>query len=209
MIAGLDRWERHTGSGRSYPDCVDDLDPHVTRRIAENVLKELREYAPDADHVVDKLPHNFENIGLIKLLFPQAKIISVHRDARDVAISNYFMDYANKHNGMGFAYHLEWIAEQLADHNLLMQHWETVFPGEILNVQYEDVVKDPADQRTHDACDTSASIGNRRCSNFHAVSAPSRPPASGRCASRSTPVPWPDGATTGNTWVRCEAPPNG
>ena len=64
---------------------MDDLDPHVTRRVAENVLKELREYAPDADHVVDKLPHNFENVGLIKLLFPQAKIISVHRDARDIA----------------------------------------------------------------------------------------------------------------------------
>ena len=47
VIAGLERWERHTGSGRRYPDCVDDLDPQVTRRIAENVLKELREYAPD------------------------------------------------------------------------------------------------------------------------------------------------------------------
>ncbi len=143
VIAGLERWERHTGSGRSYPDCVDDLDPKVILGVADNVVSELREYAPGADHVIDKLPHNFENIGLIKLLFPQAKIISVHRDARDIAISNYFMDYANKHNGMGFAYHLEWIAEQLTDYNLLMQHWETVFPGEILNVRYEDVVKDP------------------------------------------------------------------
>ena len=35
VIAGLERWERHTGSGRGYPDCVDDLDPPVTRRIAE------------------------------------------------------------------------------------------------------------------------------------------------------------------------------
>ena len=104
VIAGLERWERHTGSGRRYPDCVDDLDPQVTRGIAENVLKELREYAPEADHVVDKLPHNFENIGLIKLLFPKAKIISVRRDPRDVAVSNYFIDYAGKHGGMGFAY---------------------------------------------------------------------------------------------------------
>ncbi len=143
VIAGLERWERRTGSGRSYPDCVDDLDPAVTRGIAENVLKELREYGPGADHIVDKLPHNFENLGLIRLLFPRAKIVSVRRDPRDVAVSNYFTDFAAKHGGMGFAYDLDWIGEQLADHNLLMHHWQQVFPGEILEIRYEDVVADP------------------------------------------------------------------
>ncbi len=143
VIAGLERWERHTGSGRRYPDCVDDLDPRVTRGIATNVLKELAECAPEADHVVDKLPHNFENIGLIRLLFPRAKIISVRRDPRDIAVSNFFIEYAAKHGGMGFAYDLDWIGEQLADHNLLMRHWQQVFPGEILEIQYEDIVDEP------------------------------------------------------------------
>lgn len=146
LIAGLERWERHTGSGRHYPDCVDDLSPPVVAGMAANVLKELQEYAPDARHVVDKLPHNFENIGLIKLLFPRAKIISVRRDPRDIALSNYFTDYAAKHGGMGFAYDLRWIGEQLADHNLLMHHWAQVFPGDILEVKYEDVVADAAVQ---------------------------------------------------------------
>lgn len=143
VIAGLERWERRTGSGRGYPDCVDDLDSRVSQGIAANVLKELRDYNPDAHHVVDKLPHNFENIGLIKLLFPRARIISVRRDPRDIALSNYFTDYAAKHGGMGFAYHLDWIGEQLADHNLLMHHWQQVFPGDLLEVRYEDVIADP------------------------------------------------------------------
>lgn len=143
VIAGLERWERHVGSGRHYPDCVDDLSAKVVAGISANVLKELQEYAPEALHVVDKLPHNFENIGLIKLLFPNARIISVRRDPRDIAISNYFTDYAAKHGGMGFAYDLGWIGEQLADHNLLMHHWNQVFPGDILEVRYEDVLADP------------------------------------------------------------------
>ncbi len=143
VIAGLERWERHVGSGRHYPDCVDDLSTKVVAGITDNVLKELQEYAPEALHVVDKLPHNFENIGLIKLLFPKARIISVRRDPRDIAISNYFTDYAAKHGGMGFAYDLGWIGEQLADHNLFMHHWNQVFPGEILEVRYEDVLADP------------------------------------------------------------------
>lgn len=146
VIAGLERWERHVGSGRHYPDCVDDLSATVVAGITGNVLKELQEYAPEALHVVDKLPHNFENIGLIKLLFPNARIISVRRDPRDIAISNYFTDYAAKHGGMGFAYDLGWIGEQLADHNLLMHHWQQLFPGEILEVNYEDVVADAEGQ---------------------------------------------------------------
>ncbi|MGE6223972.1 sulfotransferase [Aeromonas media] len=143
VIAGLERWERRVGSGRHYPDCVDDLDAKVIAGITGNLLKELQEYAPGALHVVDKLPHNFENIGLIKLLFPRARIISVRRDPRDIAISNYFTDYAAKHGGMGFAYDLTWIGEQLADHNLLMHYWNQLFPGEILEVRYEDVLADP------------------------------------------------------------------
>jgi len=110
--------------------------------IAKGILEELQEYDTDALHIVDKLPHNFENIGFIKFLFPNAKIISVRRDPRDIAISNYFTDYQAKHGGMGFAYDLEWVGEQLADHNLLMHHWQQTFPGEILEINYEEVVND-------------------------------------------------------------------
>ena len=140
VIQGLNRWERHTGSGRCYPDCIDDLTTLTSKGIANNILHELQEYAPDARHIIDKMPHNFENIGLIKFLFPQAKIISVRRDPRDIALSNYFTDYQAKHSGMGFAYDLSTIGEQLADHNLMMQHWQQTFPGEILQINYEDVV---------------------------------------------------------------------
>jgi hypothetical protein len=127
---------------------VDDLTPYITRGIADGILDELRDLSesekPGAVHVVDKLPHNFENIGFIKFLFPKAKIISVRRDPRDIAISNYFTDYQAKHGGMGFAYDLTDIGEQLADHNLLMHHWHRLFPGEILEIHYEEVVDDLA-----------------------------------------------------------------
>jgi tetratricopeptide (TPR) repeat protein len=143
---GLSRFERQQGSGRAYPDVVDDLTPYVTQGIAEGIVKELKELAshdkPEALHVVDKLPHNFEHVGFIKFLFPRAKIISVRRDPRDIAMSNFFTDYQAKRGGMGFAYDMEWIGQQLADHNLLMHHWQQVFPGEILEINYEDVVED-------------------------------------------------------------------
>ncbi len=91
---------------------------------------------------MDKLPHNFEQIGLIKLLFPNAAVIHVRREPRDIAISNFFTDYGAKFGGMGFAYDWQWIGEQLLDHERLMAHWHRLFPGQILEVPYEELVAD-------------------------------------------------------------------
>ncbi len=140
-IQALNRWERHVGTGREYPDCVDDLTPETVEKIAREIIDELRQYHQDARYIVDKLPHNFENIGLIKFIFPQAKIISVRRDPCDIAISNYFTSYQARHGGMGFAYDLQWLGEQLADHNLLMHYWHDLFAGEILEIHYEEIVE--------------------------------------------------------------------
>ena len=141
-VQKLSVWERSLGSGREYPECADDLTPYEANGMAEGILKELREYDKKALRVVDKLPHNFEHIGLIKLLFPKARIVSVQRDPRDVAISNYFTNYQARHGGMGFAYDLGDIGQQLADHHALLAHWRDVFGDEILEVQYEEVVDD-------------------------------------------------------------------
>lgn len=143
QIAKLEGWELKLGSGLAYPECVADLSRERSAKLAAAWLEQLQQLAPDARHVVDKLPHNFEHIGLIKLLFPNATIIHCQREPRDVAVSNYITDYAAKFGGMGFAYDLTWIGEQLVDHQRLMQHWHAVFPGQIVEVAYEDLVDDP------------------------------------------------------------------
>ena len=142
LIQKLSAWEAKTGSRREYPECVDDMTAEESRRFAARHLEELQAYAPVAERIVDKLPHNFEHIGLIKLIFPNARILHLKREPRDVAISNFFVDYSAKFGGMGFAYDLGWIGEQLVDHTRLMQHWHQVFPGEILEVDYDLLVED-------------------------------------------------------------------
>jgi tetratricopeptide (TPR) repeat protein len=142
FIQKLNAWEMKLGTRRGYPECIDDLGLDESRRFAEKHLEELRAYAPEAERIVDKLPHNFEHIGLIKLLFPNARILHLKREPRDVAMSNYFVDYAAKFGGMGFAYDLSWIGEQLVDHQRLMDHWHRVFPGQILEVDYDLLVED-------------------------------------------------------------------
>ncbi|WP_411867505.1 sulfotransferase [Vulcanococcus limneticus] len=143
LIQRLLAWELHLGSVCGYPDCVSDLTATDLKRHAARLLSGLEALAPRGSaRVIDKLPHNFQHIGLIKLLFPNAAIVHLRRDARDIAISNYITDYAAKFGGMGFAYDLRWIGEQLRDHDRLMAHWHRLFPGQILEVPYEDLVDD-------------------------------------------------------------------
>jgi tetratricopeptide (TPR) repeat protein len=142
VIQRFNAWERHIGSGLCYPACIHDLTASQCRAFSEKVLAELQAYAPQANHVVDKLPHNFENIGLIRLLFPNAPIIHVLREPRDVAMSNFFADYLAKFSGMGFAYDLADLGRHLRDYQHLMAHWDAVVPKPILTVRYEAVVND-------------------------------------------------------------------
>jgi len=146
VLQRLKSWEHHLGSGLDYPECMYQLSQEHAAQQAKTLLEMLRGYHSDAKYIIDKLPHNFEHIGLIRLLFPKAPIIHVLREPRDVAISNYFTDYQAKYGGMGFAYDLKDIGKQLVDYRSLMQHWNSLPFHPILTVKYEDVVDDPEGQ---------------------------------------------------------------
>ena len=141
VIHSMVRWEMRSGSGLGWPGCVTDLTAREVKGYADKVLEQLGHHQDGVRHVVDKLPHNFENIGLIRLLFPEAPIIHVLREPRDVAISNFFTDYQAKFGGMGFAYDLTDLGRHLVDYQDLMAHWDQVLPRPILTVCYESVVE--------------------------------------------------------------------
>jgi tetratricopeptide (TPR) repeat protein len=92
------------------------------------------------DYFVDKNPANFLHIGLIKVLFPDAKIINVIRDPLDNAMA-VFKQYFNR--GNEYSYSLQGIIFYWQGYLTLMKHWEDLYPGEILHLGYEDLVNDP------------------------------------------------------------------
>lgn len=107
---------------------------------------------PGADGmIVDKLPLNFWNVGLIARLFPRAVIIHACRDPRDVGVSSFRLRfpesfrYVNDFNDFAHYY---------AQHSRLMAHWQRVVPGRILRIDYEQVVDsiEPSVRRLLDAC---------------------------------------------------------
>ncbi|MBF0371092.1 MAG: sulfotransferase [Magnetococcales bacterium] len=140
---GLTVMGRHLGTGPPYPECMATLSSVQIAKMARYCLTELQKFDPDADFVINKLPHNFRHIGLIQLLFPNAAIIHCMREPRDVAISSYFLDFAAKSHGLGYAFDLREFGFHYLDYQHLMDHWHEVLPGKILDVRYEELVEEP------------------------------------------------------------------
>ena len=84
--------------------------------------------------VTDKLPVNFKWIGLIKRLYPDAKIIHVIRDPMDTCLSNY-RNYFTA-TGNAYAYNQEELARFFLDYRNLMDFWYNMFPNQIYACDY-------------------------------------------------------------------------
>lgn len=87
----------------------------------------------------DKAPWNVLHIGLIHLILPRARIIDVRRHPLACGWSVYKQHFAQ---GWDFSYDLADIGRYYADYVALMAHIDTVLPGRVHRVIYEDLVAD-------------------------------------------------------------------
>ena len=86
----------------------------------------------------DKFPANFLSIGLIKLILPRSKIIHCQRNPED----NIFSIFKNHFPSgkINFAYNLDEATEYYKLYVDLMEHWNSVLPNFIFNIQYENLI---------------------------------------------------------------------
>lgn len=123
-----------------YPDFVADCDSNVFRAIGSHYVAALRGLAPQARHIVDKMPSNFIFAGLIHLALPNARIIHVVRDPIDTCVSCYFRLFTGNLN---HTYDLAELGRFYRRYQTLMNHWRAVLPaGRMLDVRYEELVGD-------------------------------------------------------------------
>ena len=125
--------------GGRWPTSLSALTPDVANEFAGRYLEHLNAVAPDALRVVDKLPHNFEFIGLMSVLFPQARVIHCIRSPLDVCVSNYGTPLSPKH---AYRSRLESLGHAYNEYRKLMEHWRDNATIPVLDVVYEDVVAD-------------------------------------------------------------------
>ena len=160
------------GNVARYPAYVPDLDTAALRSIGANYVTRAGALAPDDRRITDKMPSNFQFVGLIHLALPNAVIIHAVRDPTDTCISC----FANlfKINEQSYAYDLGELGRYFMRYRRLMDHWRRTLPaGRILDVRYEDVV----DNLEGQARRIVAHCGlpwDEQCLSFHRTQRPIR-----------------------------------
>lgn len=132
---------RVTGSpdDHRFPDSIDALDAARLRACADAYLASVRAMAPGAARVVDKMPHNFEHLWFIALMFPGARVIHARRSPLDTCVSCFQTDFEKSHGYRNDAADLGGYYRQ---YRRLMDHWTAVCPLTVMDVQYEELVAD-------------------------------------------------------------------
>lgn len=122
-----------------YPAIIADMSILKLRELGEKYLAETAIHRQDAPYFIDKMPNNFRHVGLIKLILPNAKIIDARRHPMACCFSGYKQLFAE---GQEFSYDLDDLSTYYRDYVALMDHWQTVLPSDVLQVNYEQVVGD-------------------------------------------------------------------
>jgi Sulfotransferase family len=123
-----------------YPRSVPKADADLVAKWRDFYLGGLPSQ-PAADHIVtDKRPDNFLHIGLIKTIFPNAKIVHTLRNPADNLLSLYFL---HLDPSMAYALDLDDAAHWYGQYRRLMAHWKSLYGDDILDVDYDALVEDP------------------------------------------------------------------
>jgi tetratricopeptide (TPR) repeat protein len=91
----------------------------------------------DQPRFTDKNPTNWRQVGLILSMLPNAKIIDVRRNPLDCCLANYMQHFMF---GGSFSYSQSDLAYYYRDYWRMMRHVDTVRPGRVHRLIYEDLV---------------------------------------------------------------------
>ena len=121
------------------PGRLAELQPEGFQRAAARYGRYLDSLAPHAARITNKLPGNMVLVGLISLLYPDARIIHCSRDPLDTCFSCYSKLFTTGHP---FSYEQGELGRFYRMYAQLMQHWRDVLPGRMLELHYEELVAD-------------------------------------------------------------------
>jgi tetratricopeptide (TPR) repeat protein len=155
------RWD--VGSRRPYPHCARKLSPTHVRQLAQIIRQARRKEAGGRERSVSKLPEDFWDLGLIAILFPNAKIVHCRRHPIDTCLSCFMQDFQL----LPWTTSLELLNEIYRLYERVMEHWRTVLPkNSLFEIRYEELVTHPT-ANVHHLCDVLNLPFEEGCLRFY------------------------------------------
>ncbi|MBL6691618.1 MAG: sulfotransferase [Pseudomonadales bacterium] len=149
---------------QAYPASLPGLQKEDYAKLASAYLARLQQLAGNSgNRYVDKHPLNFQFVGLIFAMFPNARIIHTVRNPLDTCLSCFFQNFTK---GQDYSFNLTALAHFYNDYRRIMEHWETIYPGRIYTVRYEEMVEQQEEQ-TRGLLDYMGLDFEQGCIDFH------------------------------------------
>jgi len=124
---------------QDFPNCLPGIAKPGYAKLASEYLERISDVMKGRsyDRVIDKHPLNFQFVGLILQMFPNARIINTTRNPLDTCLSCFFQNFTK---GQHYTFNIVKLAHFYNDYKRLMEHWEMAYPGKILNLEYEKIL---------------------------------------------------------------------
>ena len=126
-----------------FPDfrtMIASLTPADRQRLGEDYIERTRVHRQtDKPLFIDKMPNNWQHVGLIRLILPNAKIIDARRHPMACCFSGWKQHFAR---GQAFTYDLADIGRYYCDYVAHMSAFDRAAPGAVHRVIYEQMVAD-------------------------------------------------------------------
>lgn len=153
----------------AFADAVTQSDIGRLSRLGDDYVAAIRSGSGGAKFITDKMPNNFQLIGMIKLMLPNAKIIHCRRDPMDTCLSIFKNLFTA--NGHYYAYDQSELGRYYGLYLDLMDHWRDILPGFVFDVDYEAVIEDQETQ-TRAMLDYCGVDWDDACLDFHKLDRP-------------------------------------
>ena len=127
------------GTSVPYPRCMEVVKQEALDELSQGYLSVLTNFSSTATRITDKMPHNFLNLGIISLLFPNARVIHCRRDPVDTCLSIYCLPFNTAHP---YTDNLAHLGAYYLQYLRLMSHWKSVLSIPVFEIRYEDLIGD-------------------------------------------------------------------
>lgn len=163
-LADMHRIFRFGSGQENSPAAFTAMPGDELRARAYRYVENLNARAPGKPRITDKMPSNFEFIGLIHALMPNAKIIHVSRHPLDTCLSQFMRHFAHSQYQ---SYDLTELGRFYSAYARLMEHWNAVLPSNAFyTIRYEELVDD-IEQQARKMLDYCGLPWDEACLSFH------------------------------------------
>ena len=143
-LANITRFETYNEKNQLALQRVKSIKTWMTKenisKWGEEYLLKINQLSSNEKHVTDKLPHNFVRLGLIKILFPNAKIIYCKRNAMDNCYSLFKSLFHQPHY---YFYDQKLLGLYYKMHEDLVNFWRDECHVKMYYLDHEKLINNP------------------------------------------------------------------